>query len=191
MRKLLLTFWKHKFVVVALIVLVGLVIAIRANALKEKSTTPTPGGTNYKSVIPGKSSEKEVIDKLGDPINTKTEANKKTLEYKSTSPYLPNQVTMENNTVSLIKEIVTLEDNISSQSLKEKYGEPPYKLFDQTSESSTFFLFVYTEPGIAYLGHEDGTVIEIWYFQPTTLQVFIQKYAPTYSINPPPTQQGY
>jgi len=189
MRKLLSTFLKYKFVVLILVVLISAVVLARTTPIEEKLTTAPQGGASYKSIVPGISSEKEVIDKLGNPLNTKTEADKKILEYQSTSPFVPHKFTLENNTVILVKEIVTLEDKISSQVLKQKYGEPPYKLFDQTSYSSTFFLFVYPEKGIAYLGHQDGTVIEVWYFQPTNLNTFMQKYAPNYSLNLP-VQQG-
>lgn len=157
---------------------------------KTKTITPEirPNIT-FKSLIPGQSSKKEVLDTLGNP---KKESGLKEgqilLEYDSTNPVYNNTVLIENGSLSLIREMVTLKDNKNAQEIKKVYGEPKYFLYGPDAYAG-FFLYIYPENGIAYLGHpETGLLLQIWYFPSTTFDNFKEKYATDYSEKLEPRQ---
>jgi len=57
-------------------------------------------------------------------------------------------------------------------------------LYSQAPNAS-FDLFVYPANGIAYLGHSDGTILEIWYFPPVeNIDMFIENYGQGYGKEP-------
>lgn len=148
---------------------------------KEGSKTEKQQAT-FDNIIPGISNKKDLVDKLGDPIKSATSSAYPD-EFKSTSSIRNTLAFYDNEQVVFIKEVVTLKDNKMTDQIIEKYGAPPYKLYGPDS-SSGYYLFVYPDIGIAYLGHqESGIILEIWYFQKTTLTDFISKYAKDYSLN--------
>lgn len=158
---------------------------------KKSPTTPpnpTPTTTNtatYKTLSPGSSSQEDVNKVLGSPV--KEEKNNGTIlaEYKSSNQYRYHTVEFENNTVSIIKEVINTPDNKNSESIISVYGVAPYILYDQYP-GSTFNLYVYPQNGIAYLGHKNGTtLLEIWYFKPTSIDNFISKWGQGYGKEKP------
>ena len=183
---------EHKFIAVALTIAITITIGlvVITHQTKKGSSTPTPtklgGGPSFKSIIPGISTEDEANEQLGGAKAQKQEGSKKILEYKSTSPIRQHQLTVEETRVVFVKEIVSANDNKKAQDLKQEYGEPPYTLFNQSSYNSSFSLFVYPEKGFAYLGHEDGTLLEIWYFPPTIIDELLKQWSQNYSFEMPP-----
>lgn len=182
MRKRLIT-----FLIIFLIILVGVIVFFFA---RSKKAVPTPtglptSGASYKSLTPGVSSKEDAIKLLGTPLNSSTSD---TLDFKSNNPNLPNQVDTSNDKVSLIKEIVTVSDKKTTTDITGQYGIAPSVLYGPDSVNG-FNLYVYPDKGIAYIGHiKEPIVLEIWYFQPTTLENFISKWAPNYSETPHPIQ---
>jgi len=144
--------------------------------------TPTPVTdkvANYRSIVLGVSTQDEVNELLGFPLKEQYINEKKVAEYSSTNEFRNHVVTIENGKVVLIKEIVNTNDNKNSSTIIDSYGTAPYMFYDQRP-SATFNLYVYPTNGIAYLGHEDGTLLEIWYFEPTTIDNFINKWGEGY-----------
>lgn len=143
-------------------------------------TSKTNRVADYKSIQPGKSTLEEINSLLGYPIEQSEKDGTVVTEYKSSSNYRNNIVTIQNGIATLVKEIVTATDNKKSQDIIKEYGEAPFVLYDQ-KPSSTFNLYVYPTNGIAYVGHEDGTLLEVWYFQPIDIDTFISTWAKGYS----------
>lgn len=132
---------------------------------------------NYGSITPGVSTVNDVTSKLGKPINT----DPNSLEYKSLSPNRNNQININQGTVSLVKEIVTLKDTKKISDITNAYGLAQKILYGPDAAAG-FYLFVYPQNGIAYVGHpESGLLLEIWYFSPTDLAGFKANYAKGYS----------
>ena len=182
MRKRLIT-----FLIIFLIILVGIIAFF---FMRSQRTVPTPtglptSGASYKSLTPGVSSKEDAIKLLGTPLNS---PSSDTLDFKSNNPNLPNQVVTSNNKISLIKEIVTVSDRKTTTDITSQYGTAPNVLYGPASTNG-FNLYVYPDKGIAYLGHvKEPIVLEIWYFQLTTLKNFISEWAPNYSETPHPIQ---
>jgi hypothetical protein len=167
-------------------ILVGLIIIgiiVYEQLIKSSSSTNVPipkEQAKYQDLAPGTSTRSDVINKLGEPASQTTN----TLNYKSSAAVKTNDVIMQGDTVKLIKEVVTLEDNKNVSDIKDQYGEPEYMLYGPRQEAS-FYLYIYPEKGIAYIGSEDQTtLLEIWYFAPTTIEQFKVSIAPDYSNTP-------
>lgn len=146
------------------------------------------GQANYNSIVPGKSTEEDVVDKFGDPANKSTNYSQTTLDYNSNNPNFRNQFLVNNNKVDFIKQIVATKDNIHVKDITEKYGTPRYILYGPGSVGG-FDLYVYPDKGIAFIGELDsGIILEIWYFKATTISDFVSKWAPEYSYTQQPQQ---
>jgi hypothetical protein len=194
MRKVI-DFFKRSWLLILIVLAIFLFIADKI--IKPKTSgllvSPTPistGVADYKSIVPGKSTLDEVNDLLGFPIEQNEENGKTIAEYESSSKYRNNVITVQNGVTTLIKEIVTATDNKKAESVTGVYGTAPHRLYEQ-KPSSTFDLYVYPNNGIAYLGHEDGTLLEIWYFQPTTIETFSNSWGQGYSTRPSTKQNPY
>lgn len=153
--------------------------------LFQKTSTPpsqTIPDIAFKSLVPGKSTKREIVDILGTPKKESvTDNNSALLEYDSDSSVYNNQITLDNGVVDIIKEIVTLKNPKYAQEIKKAYREPKYVLYGSDSYAG-FNLYVYPENGIAYLGSShNGLLLEIWYFPSTTIDIFKEKYAAGYS----------
>lgn len=158
------------------------------------STSPTPattGASSYRNLIPGASTQDQVNELLGFPLKEEDNAGTKLAEYESTNRFRNHIVEFEGGKVSLVKEIVNTVDNKNSDVVTSIYGPAPYILYNQYP-METFHLYVYPQNGIAYLGHEDKTILEIWYFEPTTIETFRSRWGEGYGTNKPtgPTK-GY
>lgn len=175
-----------KYWVLILIAVMLILVVVDKFIIPDKKTsqnTPTPKSNRvaeYKSIQPGKSTLEEINSLLGYPIEQSEKDGVTIAEYKSSSNYRNNIVTVQNGVATLIKEIVTAIDNKKSQDIIQEYGDAPFMLYDQ-KPSSTFNLYVYPTNGIAYVGHEDGTLLEVWYFQPIDIDTFMSTWAKGYS----------
>lgn len=168
---------------ILVLVLVFVVVVVAFFFLRSRRVSPPPpplptAGASYKSLVPGVSTKDEVVARLGVPLNDTDSA---VLNYKSTNPNLPHNVSIEGNIAVFIKEQVTLEDKITKEGLIRLYGQPPEELYGPYSVNG-FNLYVYPDKGVAFLGHVTGSgVLEIWYFPPTTIDVFLQTWGADYS----------
>lgn len=173
-------------VIVITILVIGVLYVYISNKENKQNSEPLPQtGASYLKLLPGKSSKQDAIATLGTPLN---DPSSTTLEFKSSNPNLPDEVTTDGQTVLFIKEIVTKEDQKTAEDIKKNFGEAPYVLYGSDSANG-FNLYVYPEKGIAYIGHaKDPIVLEIWYFTPTTIGNFQKNWATNYSATYSPVQ---
>lgn len=142
-------------------------------------SAPGPQQATWNGLVPGISSKEEAIQKLGKP-----EAEVGTLlEFDSSSPTRNHLVSLDGNTVSLIKEVVSSKDAVKISDLTSKYGAAPDVLYGPDAENG-YYLFVYAQSGIAYLGNPASeNLLEVWYFPATTFEDFIVRWGSAYSKN--------
>jgi hypothetical protein len=175
-------FKKYWFVLLVFLTAVVYIVSI---LIKSPKTTPVPTPVSSKTstfgtLTPGISTIDQVNEGLGKPVNTIATDSQTVSEYASTSKHRFHQVTFTNGVATLIKEIVSTTDDVKSDYITKDYGDAPYLLYN--NEPNNYFnLYVYPQNGIAYLGHADGTVLEIWYFQPTTIDTFINTWGTGFS----------
>lgn len=156
---------------------------------KKSNTTPIQNLTQatFNSLTPGVSTANDVTSKLGKPINT----GPNSLEFKSLSPNRNNQVNIDQGVVSLVKEIITLQDTRRITDITKTYGLAQKILYGPDAAAG-FYLFTYPQNGIAYVGHpESGLLLEIWYFPPTDLAGFEANYAKGYSESYQPKPDNF
>ena len=166
------------FIALIIILTVGGIIINKSN----KKTGKGGQQASFDNIIPGTSNQKDVIDKLGEPVKSSSSSATPD-EFKSLNPNKNNLVFYENGKVSLIKEIITYGEKRNISEIINKYGNPTYTLYGPDS-SNGFNLYVYPDIGIAYLGNQSsGTLLEIWYFPSTNLSDFISNYAVGYSLS--------
>lgn len=171
------------FLLVVLVIVVALFLRSRAGKPPESGIPPS--GASFRSLVPSLSSKKEAVETLGTPLNN---IESDTLSFKSNNPNLPHQVVVPDETVLFIKEVVSLADKKTTEDITGVYGETPYILFGPDSVNG-FNLYVYPDKGLAYLGHvEEPVLLEIWYFQPTTIEDFQVRWAKGYSTTHRPIQ---
>jgi hypothetical protein len=175
----------HKKLLALLFIVITIIVFLTNKSKKENidSTQPHPSSTqaSYKTIVPGKSSTEKVFEVLGKPEAEIKQDEKTIFNYKSSSLAQNNQVYFENKDLVLIKEIVTLDDDQNAQDIITNYGKTNKILYGPDSHSG-FYLHVYPENGIAYIGHpETGLLLEVWYFTPTTFEEFKQKWASNYT----------
>ena len=176
---------KKKWFYLLLIAIVLSLFFILNNRKSRNISLSQPGSAiseiaSFGEISPGKTSLEKVNELLGFSVGTSTINGKEALDYRTSNQFRNHQVVAENNTVKIVKEVVNIEDNKNTDTVRSVYGIAPYILYEQVPES-VFDLYVYPKNGIAYLGHEDGTVLEIWYFEPTIIETFISTWATNYS----------
>lgn len=177
---------KRLFILICFFALLSIVfigyMVNKNNRVVPEGTPPPPvaGQASYKSIVPGTSTKEDVIKSMGKPLEDIT-GNSGTLKYSSLSPNRQNLVEIDNGKASFIKEIITLKDTKKTKEIVGQYGDAKKILYGPDAEAG-FYLFVYPENGIAYIGHpESGLLLEVWYFPPTDLKNFISKYGQGYS----------
>lgn len=186
MRKII-NFIKNYWILI-MIVLAGLLYIVNL-FIKGSSPTSTPTPTpvaqraSYKDIFPGISSEADLRNALGTPLKTTTNESGIIDEYKSTSELRRHIATIKSGKVVFFKEIVSANDKTTATDITNIYGVAPNILYNK-SPNSTFNLYVYPSNGIAYIGHSDGALLEIWYFEPTTIDNFINLWGQDYSTSP-------
>lgn len=175
-------FWVFIFIIVIVSVIGDAYLQSRS---KQPKPTPTPVAqrASYKSIVPGVSTEADLTKLLGTPIKTTINGSQKTDLFKSTSELRNHIAIVQGENVSFFKEIVSAHDTTTAKDIIDIYGAPPNTLYSKLP-NSTFNLYVYPANGIAYLGHTDGTLLEIWYFQPTSIGEFITTWGTDYSFQP-------
>lgn len=183
---------KNRRVVVFFFIIVFLILIMISIRNKNKETTnkdnQIPKTNNqvatYKDISTGESYDADKINEsLGFPVDSTTSGELLINQYRSSNEFRTNEIRIRNGEVDFIKEVVNLDDTRTAESIQKKYGVHNTVLFEKESDSY-FDLYIYPDKGLAYLAHQDGTVLEIWYFKPTDIDTFIDKWAPNYQKEP-------
>lgn len=170
-----------RFVVFFIFVILVIIFFFFQLSKKPISNTVSKKIAKFHNLQPGRSTKEDLIQSLGEPVKIAT-TSAEPFEYNSNSPVLKNKVFLNNDTVTLIKEVVTQKNEYTLDSIQKEYGKYQYKLYGPESESG-FNLYVYLNNGFAYLGNEyNGNILEVWYF-PVINDIgnFMKNYAPDYS----------
>jgi hypothetical protein len=150
----------------------------------QPTSTPKPlasHGPSWNSITPGISSKENIKNQLGEPIKESKGDFETLLTYQSSSATRSHKIYLENQKTIMTKEIVTKTDNKKVGNITEEYGEPPRVLYGSESING-YNLYIYPEEGIAFIGNtKSGTLLEIWYFIPSTFSNFKSKWAVGYS----------
>ncbi len=171
-----------------LVVLLGLlsIIAFTAATLAfigRNKTVVAPPGTSWNDIFAGTTTKKGLEDKLGQPINITQNDNNIIYTYPSTNQFRPQEVDLSNDTVSLIKEQVIGDEKGKLADYIQKYSQPEAVLLGQHGFAAPGHFW--GKNGLLVFANDfDGTIVEIWYFEPSQLIAFLAKH-PELSKEPP------
>lgn len=178
MKKAFSFLWKYKLVTFPLLLIAIIVFFLLLP--KEGPEKVVPQGATWEEITPGETTKEGVVKILGEPLEEKDENGKTVSFFKSTSPTRNHEILFEEQIVSFSKEIVTLQDEKEIEDIKTLHGTTDNVLYGPDSYNG-YFLFVYPEKGIAYLGNPGtGDLLEVWYFIPNSMDEFRSLYAPGY-----------
>lgn len=184
MQRLISFVKNHKIIVVIItFFVIGSVIAFLA--INKRQPLPSQG-TAWENLTPGESTKSDVVARLGEPLSE----SENSAAFRSQSLNRPHQAVFEEEEekVIFLREIITAKDSKDIPTIQDQYGIPTHTLYGPESQNG-FDLYVYPSQGIAYLGNPTtGDLLEIWYFQPTTIELFIENWAQDYSTS---TQPGF
>src|SRR5687767_9598858 len=104
---------KWWFYLILIILIIGLFLTFRNKTTETLQTTAPVNRkvATFGEISPGKTSVDRVNELLGFPTNSTNLEDKSLLEYRTSNEFRFHEVTAENNTVKLLKEIVNIEDN--------------------------------------------------------------------------------
>ena len=145
-------------------------------------STPVNKIADFNEIIPGKTSLERINELLGNPLSSTVSGEINVSSYKSTNQYRNHKVYSKDGLAELVVEEI-INGSKTANDIRKIYGIAPEMLYEKTL-SSVFNLYIYPSNGIAYLGHEDGGILEIWYFVPTNINDFIIKWGRDYSKVP-------
>lgn len=175
-------------VVVVLLLIVLFAFFVLLQRKKEPESSDAFEHASFSDLRPGESTKENVFDKLGEPLATSSLGSFEVLDYQSSNPNFNREITIENDKVVFIKDIVTEKDNLKIADIENKFGKYKNSLFGPSSVNG-FHLYIYPANGIAYIGHQvSGILLEVWYFEPTSLSVFKEKWASGYTDTVQPIQ---
>jgi hypothetical protein len=164
---------ERRYLVVLLFI--ALLLAIITTFLTKKPVTG-PVGLSWQGIIPGKTSERELLQKLGNPLSQQVEEHKKIFSFSSENQYRPNEVITLDSKVVFIKQPVVYPQEGEFEKYLQQFGQPDKVLFGPHSDAF-FDAYIFLKQGLVLMANKnDGTIIEKWYFKPTSLENFLQAW---------------
>lgn len=198
MNRIIMLLKGKKLILLAIISVLSTILIISlTNKKREVGINPNPTTQSYvqiakyKDISTGEEfNEDKINNLLGFPTESTSSGEVKINKYRSSNEYRSNEIMIKNNEVDFVREVVNPDDNKNSNDIRKIYGIANVILYEKYSDS-ILDLYVYPNSGIAYLGHVDGGIFEIWYFKPTDIDSFIEKYAQNYQKTPFTEQTGH
>lgn len=176
---------KSELVLVSIIVLAIVIFALAIFGFISQDKTPkTPPGTAWQDKIyPGNTNVQQLESTLGQPQATREENGQIKYFYSSGNEFLPHEVSLSNNTVSIIKEQVIGTEKGNLDDYRQKFAPEENKIFGEHGTAAPGYFW--GQRGILVFANQfDGTIMEIWYFEPTTISRFLSSY-PELSLQEP------
>lgn len=145
---------------------------------------PPPQGAPWQgNIYAGRATLQELESKLGPPPQTSEKDGELVYLYSSTSQYRSHQIEFSGNIISIIKEQVIAGEKGELADYLQEYGQPEAKFFGPHGSFAPGH-FWGKDGLLVFAGQFDGTIVEIWYFAPTTLGDFLQQH-PEFSLEEP------
>lgn len=193
LKKISQLIFKHRALLIALLAVALLIFLVKITS--EPETSPPEKNQisqiAYKEkILPGISTEKEVIGQFGEPLNIGKWENYSILNYPADSNW-KNQIFLKEEKVFLITQQTENDQQTTRDFLLRKYGNPEVILYGPLSPARD--LYTYPSLGFAFLGSKyDQSIFQLWYFSPCLKEDFIQDIAPqfNYSAEEPPEEDG-
>lgn len=153
-------------------------------------TVPYQTGSDFRGIIPGSSSESNVISKLGQPIKVGVENEKKVLFYSTRSEYRFNKIFVLDSRVEYVTHAIIDDSEVGKyDDFLKKFPEGPNGIaYDSGNRSYVWYVF--SAHGVAVFANPAGYILEVQYFPPMSFDGYLNSVAKDFSLstNPPPEQ---
>lgn len=159
----------------------GVLLSLLAACQGDGSVPRTTPGPTWRGIVPGMSTETDVIRILGEPPRQEKTGEYTIYMYPSSGSL--RAVALRHGKVELIRDELTWERYLDR--VLERYGEP-----EKITWSPSIFqhtrLFVFARHGIAVIAQNQvppsrSIVFGTWYFEPMELSQFEQTLAPLFA----------
>lgn len=169
-----MVFLRKNGLLIFLAFLATMLFVLRIFVSPNKKESPQPTVFSWKGVVPGKTEASQLTNILGGAENTSQEKSQTTFFFKADDGGPPDRIISENSVVGIIKEHYFEGKNLTS--FIEEYGQPEAEFWGEY-KTVGFKTYVFPGKGIAVVANRnDGGVIQIWYFEPTTISEFLSKW---------------
>lgn len=167
--------------IVVLALFAGLAAFFYTRSAKQPQRPPGPTPTPYalptvnswNGIVPGSSTTQDLATKLGNLSAGAQSGTITTYSFPSTNQYWKNEVDVENDAVTFVRERIFPPANVSLKSLTANLTEKSVVLYGPDHASGTL-LYVYPASGIAYLANSfRDTVYQVWRFPSTPIDKFL------------------
>jgi hypothetical protein len=138
----------------------------------------------WNGVTPGHSTYKQLVEKMGEPLDSVKTKNGFKIEFKSDFDGLPNTViTDKEGLVQFIREQIVFDKEHKLDQYIDEFGQPDLVLPDAGSAMS-LEANVFLSKGVVIMAHvKDGSVEGKWYFEPAEKQNFLNSWGENLSEN--------
>lgn len=169
-----MVFFRKNGLLILLAFLATILFVLRVFVGLGKKEPPQPIVFSWKGVVPGETQTAQLTNILGIPENSSQERSQITFSFRADDGGPPDRIISENNVVGIIKEHYFEGKNLTS--FIEEYGQPEAEFWGEY-KTVGFKTYVFPGKGIALVANQnDGGVIQIWYFKPTTISEFLLKW---------------
>jgi hypothetical protein len=155
-------------IVLGLISILVFSVALVSFLNKEES----PRGTTWNNIVPGSTTKEQLFSTMGQPEKSEQTQEGENYFYPSSSEFRPHEVDISDSTVKLIKEQITGIEGKKLTDFLSLFGAPEAKVYG-THGSFAPGSFWGSQGIMVFANENDGTVIEVWYFEPTTVRQFV------------------
>ncbi|MCR4324705.1 MAG: hypothetical protein NUV69_03380 [Candidatus Curtissbacteria bacterium] len=126
-------------------------------------------------VTPGKTTEEELRQAVGEPIKIEQQNGKTIYVYPTTNENRQTTVEIENDKVQLIEEPVIAKEKGSLNGYIAKFGQPEALIYGQHGFAAPGHFW--GSKGVIVFGNPiSSLIVEIWHFPTTNLATFLQQH---------------
>lgn len=168
---------KSELILLALGALSLIVFTLAILSFAKPKNPPPPASSQspwQNNIYAGKTPKNELESALGSPTEIKEEQDKEIYLYPSTNKNRLHEIEITNSTVNIIKEQVISKEKGKLKDYIQNYGQYEAEFFGKHGTFAPGFFW--GKNGIlVFANKNDGIIVEIWYFAPTSTTDFLQK----------------
>lgn len=140
----------------------------------------------WNNITPGYSTIQNVTELLGQPIGQEQTDSGTIYLYESEFPTIPTEInTNQDQKVTFIKQRVSYNPDSTLQKAEEQYGKYDLELNVPESHGAVS-AYVFLQKGVTIIAHiGDGSIEQVWYFEPTTEEAFMNSWGKDLSTEEP------
>lgn len=160
------------FLILSALLVTAIVALSMLTFFRTKKPQPPQGVPWQNQIYPGQTTTSDLRQKLGDPVDIQNQEGQILYFYPSINKNRLHKITTKDNLVTKIEEQVIENEKGNLTDYQSQHGPAQAEVYGRHGTFAP--AFVWPQKGIAVFANKfDGTIVEIWYFKPTTLANFL------------------